>query len=192
MYNQEAVDALINRIGWSELSSGLPFELSDANKTAESGKMFNWYHSLVLIDNVYAAVPEVEMAETGFNDYLAKVRKQAVLNVLSSILDTHEDYVPDQDYSETIINRPIIFDDSIGYLVAIKMIELYISTTRSNFSERSAKMSYQALKVELEGAKNDNGHFIAKGLIYKLEQSVKKAQKILFPYRVIVNSPSVW
>lgn len=192
MYSQEAIDALINRIGWSELSSGLPFVLSDANKTAESGKMFNWYHSLVLVDNIYAAVPEVEMEEEEFNEYLSEVRKQAVLNVLSSILDTHEDYVPDQDYSDIIIQRSIIFDDSIGYLVAIKMIELYISTTRSNFNERSAKMSYQALKVELEGAKNDNGHFIAKGITYKQEQSIKKAQKILFPYKVVVNGPSVW
>ncbi|MCC9016928.1 hypothetical protein [Flavobacterium lipolyticum] len=192
MYSQEAIDVLINRIGWSELSSGLPFSLSQENKTADSKKMFNWYHSLVLIDNVYAAVPEVEMSDVKFNDYLFEVKKQAVLTVLSSILDTHEDYLPDFDYANVITQRSVLFDDSIGYAVAIKMIELFLSTTRSNFNERSAKMSYQALKVELEGARNDNGHFIAKGLVYKLEQSIRKAQKIIFPYRVIVNGPSVW
>ena len=53
-------------------------------------------------------------------------------------------------------------------------------------------MSYQALKVELECAKNDNGHFIAIGIVYKLEQSIKKAQKIIFPYKVVVNDANAW
>ncbi|WP_170208086.1 hypothetical protein, partial [Flavobacterium circumlabens] len=182
MYSQESIDALINRIGWSDLSSGLPFVLSVENLTASSGKKFNWYHSLVLVDNVYAAVPEVEMSELSFNAYLSDIRNQAVLSVLTSILDTYVDYDPATDYSIIITERSTLFDDSIGYSVAIKMIELFISTTRSNFNERSAKMTYQTLKVELEGAKNDNGHFVAKGIVYKLEQSIKKAQKVIFPY----------
>ncbi|MBF7090456.1 hypothetical protein IUY40_02710 [Flavobacterium sp. ALJ2] len=192
MYTQEAIDVLINRIGWSDLSSGLPFGLTPENKTANSGKKFNWYHSLVLVDNIYAAVPEVEMSESEFNNYLADVRNQAVSNVLTSIFDTHVDYDPLVDYSNIIINRSTLFDDSIGCSVAIKMIELFISTTRSNFNERSAKMSYQSLKVELEGARNDNGHFIAKGIVYKLEQSIKKAQKIIFPFKIIVNNGKAW
>ncbi|MBP1222658.1 hypothetical protein [Flavobacterium sp. 1355] len=192
MYSQEAIEVLINRIGWSELSSGLPFVLTPENLSAQSGKKFNWYHSLILVDNIYAAVPDTEMSETDFNAYLSDVRKQAVLSVLTSLLETYVDYDPENDYSQIIITRPTLFDDAIGYSVAIKMIELFLSTTRKNFNERSAKMSYQALKVELEGAKNDNGHFIAKGIIFKLEQSIKKAQKIIFPYKVIVNSPSVW
>ncbi|MCC9066287.1 hypothetical protein [Flavobacterium piscisymbiosum] len=192
MYTQEAIDVLKKRIGWSDLSSGLPFVLSDENLTAESGKKFNWYHSLVLVDNIYAAVPEVEMSEEDFNKYLSDIRNQAVLSVLTSILDTHENYVSTIDYSRTIIDRPTLFDDAIGYSLAIKMIEMFVSTTRTNFNERSAKMSYQSLKVELEGAKNDNGHFIAKGIVYKMEQSIKKAQKVIFPYKIVVNDANAW
>lgn len=192
MYSQEAIDVLTNRIGWSDLSSGLPFGLTTANKTATSGKKFNWYHSLVLVDNIFAAVPKPDMSDTDFNLYLKDIRDQSVLTVLTSILDTYPDYDPATDYSNVIIDRPTLFDDSIGYSVAIKMIELYISTTRSNFNERSSKMSYQSLKVELEGAKNENGHFIAKGIVYKLEQSIKKAQKVIFPYKVVVEGPNVW
>lgn len=192
MYSQEAIDVLINRIGWSDLSSGLPFGLTPENKTANSGKMFNWYHSLVLVDNIYASVPEIEMSEDNFNKYLDDIRKQAVLTVLTSILDTHEDYDLVKDYSNIITQRSAIFDDAIGYSVAVKMIELFISTTRSNSEERSAKMSYNALKVELEGAKNDNGHFVAKGIIFKLEQSIKKAQKIIFPFKIVVNDGKAW
>lgn len=192
MYTQEAIDVLKNRIGWSDLSSGLPFVLSSDNLKSDSGKKFNWYHSLILIDNVYAAVPEVEMSEIKFNAYLSDIRNQAVLSVLTSILDTYVDYDPATDYSTIITQRSTLFDDSIGFSVAIKMIELFLSTTRSNFNERSAKMSYQALKVELEGAKNDNGHFIAKGIIYKFEQSIKKAQKVIFPYKIVVNNADAW
>lgn len=192
MYTQEAIDVLINRIGWSELSSGLPFGLTAENKTANSSKMFNWYHSLVLVDNIYASVPEVEMSQDNFNRYLKDIRTQAVLTVLTSILDTHVNYDPLIDYSNIITQRQAIFDDAIGFSVAVKMLELFISTTRSNPEERSAKMSYQALKVELEGARNDNGHFVAKGIIFKLDQSIKNAQKVIFPYKVVVNNGNAW
>jgi hypothetical protein len=192
MYSQESIDALETRIGWSDLSSDLPFELSEENKTADSGKTFNWYHSLLVFDNIYSSVPEVNMEEEDFNEYLSTIRKQAVTSVLSSILDNHVDYDPTKDYSNIITNRPALFDDAIGYSVAIKMIELFISTSRSNSNERSAKMSYQTLKIELEGARNDNGHFVAKGLVYKLDQSIRKAQKIIFPVTRIVTSKPIW
>lgn len=191
MYSQESIDALTNRIGWSE-SSGLSIGLSESNKTANSGKTFNWYHPLVLIDNIYAAVPQVNMEEEGFNNYLSEVRKQAVSSVLTSILDYHPDYDSKKDYSNVITDRQTLFDDAIGYSVAIKMIELFISTTRINFKDRSVKMSYQNLKVELEGARNDNGHFIAKGIIYKLNESIIKAQKVIFPYTVVVKKGNSW
>ncbi|EJL66307.1 hypothetical protein [Flavobacterium sp. CF136] len=192
MYSQDAIDALITRIGWSDISSDLPFDLSDENETSDSGKTFSFYHYLVLVDNIYASVPDPEMDEEDFNLFLSDIRKQAVLNVLTSIFDQHVDYVLTQDYSSVIEQRSNIFDDVIGYTVAIKMIELFISTTRSNFSERNAKMSYQSLKVELEGAKNENGHFIAKGIVYKLEKSIRKAREIIFPILPIVTSKSVW
>jgi hypothetical protein len=192
MYSQESIDALETRIGWSDLSSDLPFELSEENKTADSGKTFNWYHSLLVFDNIYSSVPKVNMEEEDFNEYLSTIRKQAVISVLSSILDNHVDYDPAKDYSNIITNRPALFDDAIGYSVAIKMIELFISTSRSNGTERSAKMSYQTLKIELEGARNDNGHFVAKGLVYKHDQSIRKAQKIIFPVTRIVTSKPIW
>jgi hypothetical protein len=192
MYTQEAIDVLINRIGWSDLSSGLPFDLSMENLKADSKKKFNWYHPLVLVDNIYAAVPLVNMSKDDFNNYLKEIKSQAVYSALTSILDTHVDYDPTFDYSNVIIGRPSLFDDAIGYRVAISMIELFISTTRSNSEERSAKMSYQALKVELEGAKNDNGHFVAKGIIFKLEKSISKAISVIFPLKIIVKNGNAW
>lgn len=192
MYSQEAIDVLINRIGWSEISSDLPFGLTTENRTADSGKKFNFYHSMVTVDNIYYAVPDADIEETDFNDFLKDVREQSVLNILASILDEHTDYDPLTDYSNIIIDRATLFDKAIGYSVATKMIELFISTERSNFRERNAKMAYNTLKIELEGAKNDNGHFVAKGLLYHLETSIKKVQKVIFPFKVIVQDGNAW
>ena len=58
--------------------------------------------------------------------------------------------------------------------------------------ERNAKLSFQTLKVELEGARNDNGHFIAKGIVYKKERAIQKAQRIIFPDPVVVIGDSIW
>ena len=192
MYSQEAINVLINRIGWSEMSSGLPFGLTTENTTGESSKKFNFYHSMILVDNIYSAVTDANISETDFNNYLKEVREQAVLNVLTSILDEHIDYDPLVDYSNTIIQRAPLFDKAIGYTVATKMIELFISTERSNFRERNAKMAYNTLKIELEGAKNDNGHFVAKGILYHLGQGIKNAQKVIFPFKIVVQDGKAW
>lgn len=192
MYSQDVIDALEKRIGWPELSSGLPFDLTEDNKTAESKKTFNFYHPLVLVDNVYASLPDSEISEEDFNKFLKDTRLQAVLNVLTSIFDQSSLYEPAKDYSIVIEGKYGLFDDAIGYTVAIKIIELFISTSRKNFLERNANMSYQALKIELEGAKNEKGFQVAKGLSQKLADSIKKARRIIFPVSASVNSNPIW
>lgn len=67
------------------------------------------------------------------------------------------------------------------------MIELFISTTRSNFVERNAKFAYQNLKIELEGARNERGYRVATGLKDKLNQSIKRASEIIFPIEIIIQ-----
>ncbi|OIQ22199.1 MAG: hypothetical protein BM557_02145 [Flavobacterium sp. MedPE-SWcel] len=188
MYSQEAIDVLVNRIGWSDLSSDLSIDLSVENKTAESGKTFDWYHSLAQIGNIYSAVPKVNMDSEDFNELLLDLKKKAVSSTLTSILDKHYRYDFNKDYSNEIIDKASLFDDVIGYTVAIKVIELLISTNRKNAEERNASMSYQTLKVELNGAKNEGGHYIAKGIYFELSQSIKKAQRSLFPFEVIVRN----
>jgi hypothetical protein len=61
-----------------------------------------------------------------------------------------------------------------------------MSSNRSNCIERNAKLSYQNLKIELEGIKNDNGHQMAVGIRQQLQKAVKDAQKAIFK-----NAPSV-
>src|SRR5690606_28691493 len=95
--------------------------------------------------------------------------------------------VDSQDYDSVISEKRHLFDEPIGYAVACQMIELFISTTRSNFVERNAKFAYQNLKIELEGAKNERGFRVATGLKDKLNYSIKRATEIIFPDPIIIQ-----
>jgi hypothetical protein len=193
MYSELSITTLEARIGWEKpLDSDFGLTINEEVLSAESGRKVNSFHQLVTIENVYAAVPEVNMEADDFNGFLASVRKQSVMEILTAIFDQHTSYDEAVDYSQTIITKSRLFDDAIGYCIAIKMLELFISSSRKNLTERNAKMNFNSLKIELEGAKNDNGHFIAKGIEYKKERAIRTAQKIIFPQPIIVTSGQNW
>ena len=132
------------------------------------------------------------MAEAPFNEFLSSMRAQAVMEIMTAILDQHHLYDEAIDYSSVITEKVKIFDDAIGYCIAIKALELFISTGRKNLTERNASLNFQTLKVELEGAKNDKGFTIAKGIILKKELAIQKAQRILFPDEILINGDPIW
>jgi len=193
MYNEQSITSLVTRIGWEKpLDTAFAIELDEEVLTADSERKVNSFHQLVTVENVYAAVPEIDMEVLDFNDFLSSIRKQSVLEVLTAIFDKNELYVEETDYSALIIARPKLFDDAIGYCMAIKALELFISSSRSNLLERNTKLSFQSLKIELEGVRNDGGFFVAKGINYKMERAIQKAQKILFANPIIIDGTSQW
>jgi hypothetical protein len=193
MYTEEIISTLIDRIGWEKaLNSDVAITIDLANSTATSGRKVNTFHQLASVENIYSAVSEVNMEELKFNEFLSSIREQSVREVVTAILDQHHLYDESVDYSDTIIEKGRLFDDVIGYCIAIKILELFISTGRKNLTERNAALNFQTLKVELEGARNDNGHFIAKGIVYKKERALQKAQRIIFPDPVLVTGGPKW
>lgn len=193
MYNEQSIASLVTRIGWEKpLDTAFAIELDEEVLTANSERKVNSFHQLVTVENVYAAVPEIEMEVADFNDFLSSLRRQSVLEVLTAIFDKNEQYIETVDYSELILARPRLFDDAIGYCIAIKALELFISSSRNNLLERNAKLSFQNLKIELEGVRNDGGFFVAKGIIYKMERAIQKAQNILFPNNATVQNGKAW
>ncbi|MFC5046901.1 hypothetical protein [Aquimarina hainanensis] len=131
------------------------------------------------------------MESVPFNEYLKQLKTDTVYFVLGRILDTHEDYQYEKDYSKLIIERPQIFDDAIGYRVACKSIEQMISTNRRNATVRQAEGAYQALKIELEGLKVD-GDVRSVGIKSDLRNAIRKAQKVIFPKRIIIDNAKIW
>ena len=193
MYSEQSIVSLVTRIGWEKpLDTAFAIELDEEVLTADSERKVNSFHQLVTVENVYAAVPEIDMEVADFNDFLSSLRRQSVLEVLTAIFDKNEQYIETVDYSELILARPRLFDDAIGYCMAIKALELFIASSRNNLLERNAKLSFQNLKIELEGVRNDGGFFVAKGIIYKMERAIQKAQNILFPKNATVQNGKSW
>lgn len=193
MYSNESILFLIDRIGWGKpLNSDFEVTINISNLLANSGRTVLSFHQLASVENIYSNISEIDADEVLFNQLLFNMRQQSVIEVLTAIMDSHKLYKDDVDYSNVIVSKARLFDEAIGYAMAVKCLELFVSSTRSNATERSNAMSFNTLKIELEGAKNDNGHFIAKGIVYKKEQAIKKAQKIIFPDPILIIGGNDW
>jgi hypothetical protein len=193
MYTQDAITALMFRIGWAQpLDPTSNIVLDIDNVAKDSGRTVESFHKLASVENIYAAVSVVNMDMDDFNAYLTSVRTQATLAVLNETLETHIKYDFDKDYTDMLTQKAPIFDDAIGYTVAIAMLELFISSNRKNLTERNAALSYQSLKVELEGAKNDQGFSVSTGIMLKRYYAIKQIKKILFQNDSGISGSNGW
>lgn len=193
MYSAEVISLLEERISWSNpLDTGFAIGLATASSTGTSGKNFKSYHQMVTVENIYDCTSVVDMEEDPFNELLLDFRKQAVLKCLTDIVDTNISSDPNVDYSNLIENNISIFDDAIGFKVAVGVLEMLMSTSRMNLIERNAKASASNLKLELEGFRNENGHTVAKGIKYYYNEAVRKASLKLFPKDIIVKAGPLW
>jgi hypothetical protein len=193
MYSEEIIQSLTERIGFgSPQEDSFVLEISEAIQIGASGRFFKSFHSLVTLENIIAAIEKQNINAEEFEVLLNEYRKAAVLDVLSLILDSHQDYVNNDSYDASITQNVNLFDNAIGYKVAIMVIEIFMSTKRSNIVERNAKLSVSNLKLELEGYRNDSGVLVAKGLVHKFENAIKTAQKKIFPFKLIVEDGNAW
>ena len=193
MYLETAISTLTERISWaSPQEDSFVIELDADNLKGTSGRNFQSFHQLVTVENIYAAISNIDADATEFNAILSDIRKQAVLKILPLVIDYNLLSVSATDYTNLITDNAILFDDAIGYQTAINVLELFVSTKRSNLSERNAKLAISNLKLEINGFKNESGYVVAKGLVYFLNEAIKTATNKLFPNPIIVKSPNVW
>jgi hypothetical protein len=194
MYSTETISLIKNRIGFGlPLEEGFSIELDEANSVGTSGREFKSFHPLVTIENILAGLPTFEEEpDEKINTILEGYRKSATLEVLPLILDKHKDYVYDQNYDSTITNNITLFDDAVGYKVAMMVLEMLLTTKESNIVERNAKLSASNLKLELEGFKNEYGALVASGLVQKFNQAIVLATRKIFPFEIKVNNGNSW
>ena len=193
MYSDLSISILEQRLFWNKSQNPeFTIALDGSNATGTSGKHFQGFHNLVSVENIYDSVPNTTMTEIDFNAVLTDIRKQAVLQSLTDIMDRNTLYLVDTDYSETILKNTSLFDNAIGYKVAVSVLEMFMSTSRINITERNAKLAASNLKLELEGFTNENGHVVAKGVRSYYYAAVKAASKKLFPLLPIVDSKKIW
>lgn len=193
MYSEEIIQSLTERIGFgSPQEDSFTLTMSEAIQNGASGRIFKSFHSLVTLENIIEAIEKREPTAEEFEAILNEYRKGAVLEVLSLIMDQHPDYIAKDSYDASITQNISLFDNAIGYKVAIMVIEMFMSTKRSNIVERNAKLSVSNLKLELEGYRNDSGILVAQGLVHKFGNAIKLAQNKLFPFKIIVQDGNAW
>lgn len=193
MYSQEIIQSLTERIGFGlPVEDGFALNISDAVQNGTSGRFFKSFHSLVTVENIIAGIENNQPTEQEFESVLNGYRQAAVLEILNVIMDQHPDYIPKNSYDAIITENVVLFDNAIGYKVAMMVIEMFMTTKRSNIVDRNAKLAVSNLKLELEGYRNDSGVLVAKGLVHKFENAVKLAKNKLFPFKVVVNDGNAW
>lgn len=193
MYSEDAISTIASRIGWGKpQTDSFSIDLDDAIQDGTSKRKFQSFHQLVTVENVLAAVPDPAIDDTDFNAKLEEIRDNATRAILTLIIDLNPNSNLSKDYSSIIISNPALFDDAVGYKVAISVLELLISTERLNTTERSAQMAISALKLEIEGWKNDAGITVANGLGHKLDKAVTMASERLFQVKKTVTFKQIW
>lgn len=194
MYSNETIVSLSERMGFgTPLEDGFSIELDEANSVGSTGRLFKSFHQLVTVDNIFASLPDLGAdATTKFNAILEDLRNQATLEVVPLIMDKHQDYDNAVPYDSIMEQNAILFDDAIGFKVAMMVLELFMTTKESNFAERNAKLSINNLKLELEGFRSDSGVLVARGLVQKFDRAVSKASAKIFPFTPTVDGTSRW
>lgn len=193
MWNPESIQSLVDRIGFAKpINSDFAITISGEVILSNSGRYVNSFHQLATVENLYSAVNEINMAELDFNEYLQGIKTQSVMQSLTDVISKDSRSDLSFDYSETIIANPYIFDDVIGYTIAIQCLELFMSSSRKNLLERNAKLAISNLKVELEGMKTESGVTAAPGLKRERFYAIKKAKDVLFPFTIPINGTKSW
>lgn len=197
MYAEQTIQDLTNRIGFgTSKEEGFTITIDEANSAGGSGRVVSSFHALCTVENIFATLPNISGDETQvaekFNTILADFKKAATLEVLPAILDKHQDYVSNDSYDTIIAQNIAIFDDCIGYKMAIMILEMMLSTKESNIAERNIKLTASNLKLEIEGFRNDTGILVASGLVQKYNNSIKRAVNRIFPFVVKVNNGNAW
>lgn len=193
MYTESSKILISKRVGWDNPTGSLfPITINAENLIATSGRRVNSFHQLANVVNLYYTIDESFTIESDFNILLKEIRLQAAIEVMNKILDQHHCYDFDFDYDKKLEKYQSLFDEPLGYLIAIKCIETYISSSRSNYIERNAKLAFEMLKIELEGVKNEQGITISQGINSKFYASIKKAQKKIFPEPIQIIGGNEW
>lgn len=208
MYTQTSIDLLIGRIRWDAAIPPTSIVVDADNSESTSGRRFNSFHQLVTVENVNDSVNNLKIGADDLNAYLLKMKEDSVKDVLNRLFDLNmkakykqtEDFVSLNysldGYDVLIADNASVFDNAIGYAMAVRAIQLFITSERSNATQRRMKQSYDYLKSELEGFKAPDGMVVVKGVNALFTEAVADADKVLFPVKTLskkyLNALSSW
>lgn len=193
-YNEATITFLEKRIGWPEIMPPTTIVISDTDLiNGTSNRKFNYFSKFAIIENVYDAIVNANATSVTLEEQLSELRNQAALSALNDVFDSDERAyyfecafgnridISNKDYSDRIQSNARLFDNAVGYGVALKTVELLLSSSRINATNRSNKFTESELMTELHGLRNKDGKVLEMGLMAKYSIEIKKIIEILFP-----------
>ena len=191
MYSTETITNIANLVGFGS-SAGVDVVVTEQNRIGTSLRTFPSFHRSVTLKNIFETIEEEFLDEDDFNEFLELSKTDAALNTLVTVIDTNPKYQSDFDYSGIIQDHLSVFQEAIGLSLAASMLEMMMTTTRSNIAQRTASLSYSKLKIELDGAKNEPGHVLTFGLRSKFRKTCNEISEIIFPTEPEIQSSNTW
>lgn len=198
MYSTDSIATLTARIAWAAPMQPTSYVLTTENAVGTSGRVFRAFHAMAIVENVAACMPASDATptlqvidDTTLNAFLSEMREQAVLKVLSEVFEsetansrlnamgTRVD-LTGTDYSSKIETNPALFDSAIGYQVAFDVLELMLTTSRSNERQRVGT-DRATLLVAQQGYRDGEGNQLSDGVLQRLQGAIKRLLGILFP-----------
>jgi len=195
MYNETSIQLLTDRIAWEiPMQPNTEITLSTENVEGVSNRFYSSFHPLAIVENIHQLVVNKDIVNDDFNDFLYKLKKDCALEVLNKVFDNNpyarvastEEWISlnyKSDYTSEISDKVSLFDDCLGYAMACKCLQLIISSTRSNNTQRKTNDTYNELKIELDGLMNQDGVVVAKGLKGEYALAIANTIQVLFPIK---------
>ncbi|QQO97044.1 hypothetical protein Nekkels1_42 [Cellulophaga phage Nekkels_1] len=197
MFLESNITSLRNRLGWSSLEKAeYADKLNATNLIKESGLTLNNFHNLVTLENIYKCFSEFEMEDDKFNDVLTELLDNVVIEILTDVFVTDSRSVMNKDYTSVITSCADtgIFDKSIGYCHAIKVLELILSSVRSNRIETIASENAAQIQSMIKGSYSQSGLLVVDGLIHKCKNEREEIKSKIFSVRgsTIYDATNHW
>jgi hypothetical protein len=190
MYNELSISTLVERLGFGV--NNTPVEIDPLILTGTSGRTISYFHKLATLEILYSAVPLESLSEEGFTKAIIQLKTNAVKSMLIEILDTDTSYKNEIDYSSLLIARPKLFENAIGYSLAISIIEYVLTSRRINYKQRDAQDTFKILKIDLEGIKDKKSSVKSISLRDHQNKAIQDAKAVIFKKNYAITAPNLW
>lgn len=192
MYNEQSIQTLVKRIGWQQPIQPSEIVLSAENVESTSGRYFSGFNPLVIVENVFSAIQNVNVSNETLITKLEELKYDGVMDVLNHVFNlnvrataavtnliTSVNYAT--DYSDMINTYQSSFDEVIGYSVAIKTLQLLLNSDRSNYRTVHNQENKADIFEVINGAFSPYGQRITKGIDARYREAIYRLIDVLFP-----------
>lgn len=194
MYSTENIQLLFDRLGWRNSDADkLTAIVSAENKLSNSGRYFEDFSPIITLKRLYDCLEEAFLNDSLFNLKLTELNTAVVYEVLDRSFNYNSKTCQITDRNECIISNEGLFDEALGYGMAIKVIDIMLSSHRENISQVKVEESYNEMMVQLNGF-FDDGKVVVPGLTQKYDAALKKLSECLVGYDgiIIKDATHLW